>query len=145
MAEPTISSVAAAAAAAASKFSTTLLLLFFVAPPAHLKQESQRVWTLQSTSEIQTESPEMCVSIGKSIIDDIEPVNTLTVRAYCLCPAGNGSNLCFFREEHKEQVSLAMRKAAPMPLPTVQRLGPRTRLPPLPSPPPLPADGPAKE
>jgi hypothetical protein len=53
-------------------FQTTLLILYFTTPAetVHLKPEqkpkyeTKKVWTLQSTSQIPTENPNMCVSIG---------------------------------------------------------------------------------
>jgi len=69
---------------------TTLLLLYFIAPATKgLKDETKVVWTLQSTVQIQFKSPEACRRIGMQLIDDIEPVVTMTVRAYCLCEDGN--------------------------------------------------------
>lgn len=144
MPEPVATTVAAATAA--NIFPTTLLLLFFVVPPAHVPpgeskvvQETKGVWTLQSTSQIQTQNPDMCISIAKKMMKEVDPVNTLTVRAYCLCPAGNGSNLCFNDDEHAKAMTMAITKPAAMPRPTVQTIGPLTPDPPLPRPPGAPA------
>lgn len=77
---------------------TTLLLLYFIAPPAHVEKgdtkttlEAKSVWTLQSTVRLDFKSPDACKKIGLKMIDEIEPVTTVTVRAYCICENGNGS------------------------------------------------------
>jgi hypothetical protein len=68
-----------------------LLLLFFITPPAPgPKVESKRVWTLQSTSQIEMDNSDACHRIGNDMINYIKPVATMTVRAYCICPNGNG-------------------------------------------------------
>lgn len=60
---------------------TTLLLLFFVSPPANdlldkpkAIQEASRTWTLQSTSQVLTPSPDACHALGKQMIEKIDPV-----------------------------------------------------------------------
>ena len=75
-------------------FPTTLLVLYFVTPAATVdltgidkaKFEQTKLWTLQSTSQIMTENPDMCVANGKLLIDTFANVSTVSVRAYCLCP-----------------------------------------------------------
>jgi hypothetical protein len=75
-------------------FQTTLLVLYFITPAetVHLKPghkgdfEKTKIWTLQSTNQIPTENPNMCVANGKLLIQEFEQVSTITVRAYCLCP-----------------------------------------------------------
>jgi hypothetical protein len=91
----------AAAAVTAVKFPTTLLLLFFVTTvtqnttgEAKRVQETKSVWTLQSTSEIQTPDPSVCADLANQMIAEFDIVNTVTVRAYCLCPVGDGKNIC---------------------------------------------------
>ena len=89
MADPATATALTAAATKAIAFPTTLLLMFFVTPPAiGPKNESASFWTLQSTSQFQTQDPEMCTKIAVDMINEVKPVKTLTVRAYCLCPAG---------------------------------------------------------
>jgi hypothetical protein len=76
---------------------TTLLVLYFVTPAATVqikptlqaKQDYERtkIWTLQSTSQITTENPYMCVANGKLLQEKFTQVSTATVRLYCLCPA----------------------------------------------------------
>jgi len=41
----------------------------------------------------------MCASLAKLMITEFDPANTVAVRTYCLCPRGNGSNLCFNEDE----------------------------------------------
>jgi hypothetical protein len=126
MPEP-LTTAAAAVAAKAITFPTTLLLLFFITPPANgPKAESTSLWTLQSTSQLQTDTPEMCVKIAKDMIAEVKPVKTLTVRAYCLCPAGNGSDNCFNEEEASER--MLSPNPADKPRATIQRIGPNTVL-----------------
>ena len=76
---------------------TTLLLLFFVTAPANVPKdlpkpalEAQSVWVLQSTARIDLKSPQACKDIGTAMLEDIRPVTTMTVRAYCICENGNG-------------------------------------------------------
>ena len=70
-----------------------LLLLFFVTSPAPgPKDESKRVWTLQSTTQIEMDGTDACHRIGRDMMAYIKPVGNLTVRAYCLCPNGNGKS-----------------------------------------------------
>lgn len=113
----------AAAAAKAAAFPTTLLLLFFSTPPANgPKNESTSLWTLQSTSQFPTQSPEMCNKLAWDMINEVAPVRTLTVRAYCLCPAGNGTDLCF----NEEQARVAFTERKEPVVPTTVRIGPDT-------------------
>jgi hypothetical protein len=91
----------AAAGATKSILPTTLLLLYFITPPAELKKgetksafEARSVWTLQSTARLDFSSPEACKKIGTRMIDEVEPVTTLTLRAYCICENGDGKNKC---------------------------------------------------
>jgi hypothetical protein len=90
---------------AANALQTTLLLLYFVGqPPSDPKGiskaefETKINWTLQSTSQIETPSPEACRTIGNQLIDRIDKVNTMTVRAYCLC-ADSAGTACKGTEE----------------------------------------------
>jgi hypothetical protein len=66
------------------------------------------------------------------MIKEMEPVKTLTVRAYCLCPAGNGTNQCF--NEEQAQASIASKDASKRSQPTIMRIGPQTKLKPPPGP-----------
>ena len=90
---------------AADALQTTLLILYFVGqPPADPKGipkaelETKINWTLQSTSQIETRSPEACRAIGNQLIERMDKVNTMTVRAYCLCADGSGA-ICKGTEE----------------------------------------------
>jgi hypothetical protein len=92
----------------ASSFPTTLLILYFITSPAHIPpgekkvQEIKANWTLQTTSQLQTEDPNSCVSLGKKMIKEFEPVNTSTIRLYCICPKEAVSEVCFNQEEKKK-------------------------------------------
>jgi hypothetical protein len=134
MPEATTAAALAAATAAATKavaFPTTLLLMFFVTPPTNgPKSESSSFWTLQSTSQFQTQDPDMCTKLAVDMINEVKPVKTLTVRAYCLCPAGNGTSECFNEEQAK--ASIASADASKRSQPTMLRIGPQTPLKPPP-------------
>ena len=134
MAEPMSTAAVAAvtAAAKAATFPTTLLLMFFTTPPANgPKIESESFWALQSTSQVQAENPEMCTKLAWDMINEMKPVKTLTVRAYCLCPAGNGTDLCFNAEEANKQANKAITSNEPReaPRPTTIRIGPKSLTP----------------
>lgn len=96
MAEPASTTAAATAVAvtAAKLFPTTLLVLYFTTGAATVTVnektkpafEKSKIWALQSTSQIPTENPNMCLSIGKLYIHEFVEVSTVTVRAYCICP-----------------------------------------------------------
>lgn len=126
----------------ADPFPTTLLLLYFITTPGHIApgesktvQEINANWTLQATSQITTQDPVMCATIAKQMMTEFDPVNTMTVRAYCLCPHGNGSNLCFNEEQFQARIQDFNARRGPPPGPAVQRIGPQTRIPvPVPSP-----------
>ncbi|MFB6452071.1 hypothetical protein [Bradyrhizobium tunisiense] len=82
----------------ADSLPTTLLILYFVGqPPVDPKGipkadlETKITWTLQSTSQVETRSPEACRAIGNQLIARMDKVNTMTVRAYCLCADASGA------------------------------------------------------
>jgi hypothetical protein len=130
MSAAAIATVTAAAKAAA--FPTTLLLMFFTTPPANgPKVEKESFWALQATSQVSTENPAMCTKLAWDMINEMKPVRTLTVRAYCLCPAGNGSDLCFNAEEADKQANKAITSNEPKeaPRPTTIRIGPESIVP----------------
>jgi hypothetical protein len=122
---------------AAGVFPTTLLILYFITPPAHIPlgeskkdQEINATWTLQATSQITTQDPIMCASLAKLMIAEFDPVYTTAIRTYCLCPHGNGSNLCFNEEEFQKRIQeFEGTKKGPPPGPAVQRIGPLTKVP----------------
>jgi hypothetical protein len=94
-----------------------LLILYFTTPAAPgAKVESKKVWTLQSTSQMEFHSSEACHRIGKQLIAYVQPVATMTVRAYCLCEAGTGT-VCPTDTEHLVGPDVK-------PVPTVEPLGP---------------------
>lgn len=89
----------------AESLPTTLLILYFVGQPpidpkgiSKADLETKINWTLQSTSQIETRSPEACRAIGNQLITRIDKVNTMTVRAYCLCADDSGT-VCKGTEE----------------------------------------------
>ena len=116
-------------------FQTTLLVLYFVTPAetAHLQPgkksdfEKSKIWTLQSTSQIPTENPDMCVANGKLLIAQFEQVSTVTVRAYCLCPEHTGSNNACDRAKQKNIASF-LGKGSPPPA-AIAPIGPDTPMP----------------
>jgi hypothetical protein len=87
---------------AATLFQTTLLVLYFTTPAEtiHLangkktEYETTKIWTLQSTSQIPAENPDMCVANGLLLRQKFEQVSTVTIRLYCLCPENATSKEC---------------------------------------------------
>ena len=95
-------------------FPTTLVIMYFVTTPVHVPpgeskkvQEQNANWTLQTTSQIQTEDPDSCLSIGIKMAKEFLPVNTSTIRLYCICPKGSEEEVCLNAEE---KVAAADRK-----------------------------------
>jgi hypothetical protein len=145
MAEPV--STAATATATAKLFQTTLLVLYFTTPATitipkdyfktHLKTdyEATKIWTLQSTSQIPVEDPDMCVAQGEEYIRQFNNIGTVTVRAYCMCPrADSGNNVC-----HAQQEAIAKlqenQEQVPTAIGTIIQLGPgKTQVPIIPNP-----------
>jgi hypothetical protein len=83
-------------------FTTTLLILYFVTPAVNVPKgetkvdfEKKAVWTLQSTSQVTLENSALCADMGTKLINQFNKVYTITVRAYCLCPKGDGNKVCF--------------------------------------------------
>jgi hypothetical protein len=141
MAEPASTTAAVAAAAAAKLFQTTLLILYFTTAATTVKVdkttkpkfEKTKIWTLQSTSQIPTENPNMCVSIGTQYIHEFDEVSTVTVRAYCMCPEAaanqDKSDACFNQgqldQKNPKIQSIVPKNAPPA---TILRLGPDSTL-----------------
>jgi len=120
---------------------TTLLLLYFIAPPTHEPKdepkairESKNIWTLQSTSQVVTPSPDACYALGNQMIAKIDPVATMTVRAYCLCADGNGK-IC--TDDNTLKTMMKSFTVDQKLTPTVEAVGRTKRLP--------SASGPAKQ
>jgi hypothetical protein len=87
-------------------FPTTLVIMYFATTPVHVPpgepkdiQEQNANWTLQTTSQIQTEDPDSCLSIGIKMTKEFLPVNTSTIRVYCICPKGSEAEVCLNKEE----------------------------------------------
>jgi hypothetical protein len=124
MAEPTTGGV----------FSTTLLLLYFITPAANVPagetkdvQEKKAIWTFQSASQIELSDPDICTSTALQMMDEIRPVRTMTVRAYCLCPNGieyQGNKECFNEEEFNRHI--AQKRLGEFVRPVVKPIGPKT-------------------
>src|SRR5262249_5214965 len=115
-------------------FQTTLLVLYFVSPAQNVKApfvkkdlESSKVWSLQATSQIPTENPNMCAAMGIKLIHEFDDVSTVTVRAYCMCPEKVIKNdICYNRiEAERKLLSLAPGAKTG----TIIRLGPDTVVP----------------
>src|SRR6516165_10263051 len=120
----------------ADLLTTTLVLMYFVTPPAKIPlgepkavQESNAVWMLQSTSHIETPDSTTCFIYAKKLFAAINPVNTMTLRAYCLCPHGDGDKKCYA----PTNAQITELRGGTGPAPTIQGIGPDT---PLPKPPP---------
>jgi hypothetical protein len=104
MADPASAAAITSATAAAKLLQTTLLVLYFTTGATTVKVdkttkpkfEANKLWTLQTTNQIPTENPNMCLSIGLQYIHEFDEVSTVTVRAYCICPeATDGNDACF--------------------------------------------------
>jgi hypothetical protein len=117
-------------------FQTTLVVLYFVTPAETIQLapgqkadfEKSKIWTLQSTSQIPTENPRMCVSTGLQLLREFDLVSTTTVRAYCLCPEHVTDALC--DNAKKENAQRVQRKGAAAPAPqaaTIIRIAPDTK------------------
>jgi hypothetical protein len=127
----------------ADPFTTTLVLMYFITPPAKIPtgeikeiQEAKAAWTLQSTSHIETPNSTACVMYAQKLMAAVNPVNTLTLRAYCLCPNGDGDKKCYAPPPIGPLANAARVSTTP----AIQAIGPKTS---LPEPPPL--KGPATE
>ena len=117
-------------------FPTTLLVLYFTSAAVTAKVdehskpkfEATKIWTLQSTSQIPTENPNMCLTIGKQYIHEFDEVSTITVRAYCICPEhpqAAEKDACF-NQQKLDAKNLRIQKLVPpgAPKATILRLGP---------------------
>lgn len=105
---------------------TTLVLMYFITPPAEIPkgqskiiQESKAVWTLQSADHIDTPDAPTCITYAQKLMAAIDKVNTLTLRAYCLCPKGDGKEGCFGPD------AKTLTLGAPG-VPTLKAIGPKT-------------------
>jgi hypothetical protein len=138
MADP-VSTIAATVAAAnaacpgiaATAFQTTLLLLYFVTPAVNTHGENKKefetkaIWTLQATSQIPFEDSTICSQLGTKLINQFRKVYTVTLRAYCLCPHGDGSKVCFNNQNEKDKfITNAIAGRPRKSEPTIIPLGP---------------------
>jgi hypothetical protein len=114
-------------------FQTTLLILYFVTPAVNIPPgaskkvfETNAIWTLQSTSQISLENSDVCRQMGTKLINQFKHVYTITVRAYCLCPQGDGNTVCFNNQKEidtfKNQATHGEHSQ-----PTIKLLGPEDR------------------
>jgi hypothetical protein len=133
-------STAAAATAGAKLFQTTLLVLYFTTqatmtiPKDYFKThkktdyEATKIWTLQSTSQVPVEDPDMCVALGTELIHQFDNIGTVTIRAYCMCPrADSGENVCHAKQQ--EIAKLQANQQQPTAIGAIIQLGPETRVP----------------
>jgi hypothetical protein len=129
----------------AATFPTTLVIMYFVTTPVHIPpgepknvQEQNANWTLQTTSQIETEDPDSCLSIGIKMAKEFEVVNTSTIRLYCICPKGATALVCLNREEKiaaaerekkmlkKDEPNFVEPEEVKTRAPTLLRIGPNT-------------------
>lgn len=130
--------VVSTTAAAAKLLQTTLLVLYFTTGASTVKVdkntkpkfESKQLWTLQTTNQIPTDNPNMCLSVGLQYIHEFDEVSTVTVRAYCICPeAEERDDACFNQRklDNKSPRVSAFRASVPT-KGTILRLGPDSTL-----------------
>jgi hypothetical protein len=126
---------------AANIFQTTLLVLYFITPAETVNLgpapgstdkkkafEKTKIWTLQSTSQIPTETPNMCVANAKLLYEKFQLVSTVTIRTYCLCPANPPpNNVC--DEAQKAQTNAFLEKGKSPPPAVIIEIGPDTPMP----------------
>jgi hypothetical protein len=114
-------------------FQTTLLILYFVTPAVNIPNgeskktfETKAIWTLQSTSQISLQNSDTCAQMGTKLINQFNKVYTITVRAYCLCPQGDGNKVCF---NTQDQVDAFIKPGThgEQSRPTIMLLGPEGR------------------
>ena len=126
----------------ADPFAVTLVLMYFTAPPAKMddpndkyKREATAVWTLQSTQQIEAPNSAVCVSYGVKMLKTVEPVNNLTIRAYCLCPYFDEADKnCYHPTTSGFSAETFLEKSGKFRT-NVTPIGPNTREPALPPPP----------
>jgi hypothetical protein len=138
MADPVSAAAVTSATAAAKLLQTTLLVLYFTTGATTVKVdkttkpkfEAKKLWTLQTTNQIPTENPNMCLSIGLQYIHEFDEVSTVTVRAYCICPeATDGNDACFNQKTRDENSPRIKSLKANVPKTgTILRLGPDSTL-----------------
>src|SRR6267142_2120173 len=111
----------------ADPLTTTLVLMYFVTPPAKLQPHEDKAtfearvpWTLQSSDHIETQDSIHCVTYAVKLLAALDPVNTVTLRAYCLCPNGDGDKNCYAPTTDKLIAAVGQ-----TPQPTIQAIGPK--------------------
>ena len=116
----------------ADPLTTTLVLMYFITPPAKIPpgqskvdQEAKAAWTLQSADHIDTPDSTACVLYAKKLLVAVNPVNTLTLRAYCLCPNGDGDKKCYAPAVSKLIAGQVREPTSP----AIQAIGPTTAMP----------------
>ena len=116
----------------AEMFQTILLVLYFVtpaetvylAPGKKTIYEKTKIWTLQSTNQIPTENPDMCIANGLLLLKQFELVSTVSVRAYCLCPAKASNEAC--DNARDKNITIFGRSSVPA---AIVPIGPDTKMP----------------
>src|SRR5262245_34293175 len=108
----------------------TLVLMYFVTPPQKVPPnmskedwEAKAVWTLQSTDHIEMADSTTCVAYAVKLLAAVDPVRTMTLRPYCLCP-GDGDKLCYAPADKRIAADTLV-----TPKPTIQSIGRKTKLP----------------
>jgi hypothetical protein len=138
MADPVSAAAVASATAATKLLQTTLIVLYFTTGATTVKVdrttkpkfEATKLWNLQTTSQIATENPNMCLSIGLQYIHEFDEVSTVTVRAYCICPEVTSNNdACFNQKALDEKNPRIQSLRTNIPTEgTILRLGPNSTL-----------------
>jgi hypothetical protein len=80
-----------------------LYLMLFVTPADNLSDaekksrdvfESNRIWTLQSTSTMVFSTFDACYFAQKELVDAVIKVDTLTIRTWCDCDSDSDKKAC---------------------------------------------------
>ena len=122
-----------------SMLQTTLLVLYFTSPAktVHLSGsleakaafEKRQIWTLQSTSTITTENPNMCVADGVLLLQKFAEVSTVTVRQYCLCPEQAIKQYSVCDQARQGNAKALARMNLTSPPAAIVEIGPSTKMP----------------
>ncbi|WP_445490622.1 hypothetical protein [Rhodopseudomonas sp. RCAM05734] len=68
-----------------------LIMMFFVAAPA---KPADRIWSLQSTMNMEFATAEACSTVGADIQNSLATTDTVAVRSYCTCESTEASKPC---------------------------------------------------
>lgn len=79
-----------------------LFMMFFITPVHEGgKSEAKNVWALQSTSQIDFDDMNACKKAGADLTNSIDPVNNLTMTAWCICKIKNDPECSHERNSNK--------------------------------------------